>query len=98
MRHSETAQTFLGTICFCFVENNARFSHVITKTNSLMRVTPSLLSSRLVRGETGYLLLPQRRALQAQFVMVVHKDVSQLAIKYVILMQFAVYWAVRYGV
>jgi len=51
-----------------------------------MRVTPGLLSSRLLRGETGYLLLPQQRVPQAQFVMVVHKRVSQLAIKYPILM------------
>jgi hypothetical protein len=71
---------------------------VITQTLSLMRVTPRLLSSRLLHGETGYLLLPQRRVLQAQFVMVVHKHVSQLAIKYPILMQFAGYWAVRYGI
>lgn len=62
------------------------FCHVITKTLSLMRVTPGLLSSRLLRGETGYLLLPQQRVPQAQFVMVVHKRVSQLAIKYPILM------------
>jgi hypothetical protein len=83
---------------FLFVENNTPFCHVINQTLSLMRVTPGLLSSRLLRGETGYLLLPQQRVLQAQFLVAVHKRVSQLAIKYIIFMQFAVYWAVRYGI
>jgi hypothetical protein len=63
-----------------------------------MRVTPGLVSSRLLRGETGYLLLPQQCVLQAQFVMVVRKSVSQLPIKYLILVLFSVYWAVRYGI
>ena len=67
---------------FVLFESSVRFCHVITQTLSLMRVMPGLLSSRLLRGETGYLLLPQRRVLQAQFVMIVHKHVSQLAIKY----------------
>lgn len=83
---------------FILLKTTRFFCHVITQTLSLMRVTPGLLSSRLLRGETGYLLLPQQRVLQAQFIMVVHKRVSQLAIKYLILMLFAVYWAVRYGI
>jgi hypothetical protein len=84
MRHSESTQTFsywYYMFLFCLKTTCGFFSHVITQTLSLMRVTPGLLSSRLLRGETGYLLLPQRRVLQAQFVMVVHKHVSQLCHK-----------------